>query len=77
MCSDPKGQVAILLYGCFWHRCSRCLIIPATNIWFWEDELSATVVRDRRVRRQQAGSGWKVIRIWEHAIQRLAAAFGG
>ena len=32
------------------------------------------MARDRRVNRSLRGRGWKVIRIWQHALQKSPAA---
>jgi len=71
-----RQRVVVFIDGCFWHQCPRCSNMPATNRPFWQAKLSANVARDRRVTRELRGSGWRVVRIWEHELRAPAAALG-
>jgi DNA mismatch endonuclease (patch repair protein) len=66
----PRERVAVFVDGCFWHRCPACSNLPASNREFWERKLSANVERDRRVTRVLRGQGWRVVRVWEHAMRK-------
>lgn len=69
-----KGlRLAIFVDGCFWHRCPRCALNPATNRKFWEAKLAANRERDRTVNRLLRQQGWRVLRIWEHSLKRPGA----
>ena len=66
----PQGQVAVFVDGCFWHGCPKCYIRPKTNRAFWDRKREDNMARDRRVTRQLRRQGWKVIRIWQHSLQK-------
>lgn len=62
-------RVLILVEGDFWHGWR----FPA---WehklspFWHAKISANRARDSRNIRRLRRSGWKVIRVWEHQLER-------
>jgi len=64
----PVGRVAVFVDGCFWHGCPRHYNAPAGNEAFWRRKLIANQKRDRLVTRTLTHAGWKVLRIWEHAL---------
>jgi DNA mismatch endonuclease (patch repair protein) len=66
----PKLKLAIFVDGCFWHCCARHSNLPVSNGPFWKQKLDANKRRDRLVSRTLREKGWKVIRIWEHALSR-------
>lgn len=67
-------RLAIFVDGCFWHGCARCSksrnITPSTNRKYWSDKIVANRKRDRRVDRNLRDDGWRVMRIWEHALKK-------
>ena len=52
-----------------WHISPKC-----SNRAFWDRKRETNIARDRRVTRQLRGRGWKVIRTWQHALQKSPAA---
>lgn len=66
----PKQKVAVFVDGCFWHGCPKCYTRPKTNRKFWDKKRTDNMARDRRVNRQLRSQGWKVIRIWQHSLQK-------
>jgi len=58
----------------FWHGCSKCYNRPKTNRKFWDKKREDNMARDKRVTRQLRRQGWKVIRIWQHSLQKSPAA---
>jgi DNA mismatch endonuclease (patch repair protein) len=66
----PKQKVAVFVDGCFWHGCPKCYTRPKTNRAFWDRKREQNMARDRRVDRQLRRQGWKVIRIWQHSLQK-------
>jgi DNA mismatch endonuclease (patch repair protein) len=70
----PKQKVAIFVDGCFWHGCPKCYTRPKTNRAFWDRKREDNMARDRRVARELRARGWKVIRIWEHALKKSPQA---
>lgn len=64
-----REKVAMFVDGCFWHRCPLHCKMPANNRSFWEQKLSRNVERDRFVDRELRKAGWRVWRVWEHALK--------
>lgn len=63
-------KLAVFVDGCFWHGCPKHATKPASNRAFWRRKLSANKTRDRLVTRTLRQQGWRVLRIWEHALTR-------
>jgi DNA mismatch endonuclease (patch repair protein) len=61
-------KVTVFVDGCFWHGCSKCRNIPASNRSFWEQKITRNRVRDVAVTRRLKREGWRVIRFWEHDL---------
>ncbi|QGS27134.1 DNA mismatch endonuclease Vsr [Gordonia bronchialis] len=61
-----KKRVAVFVDGCFWHLCPLHGQIPATNTDFWRRKLERNAERDLEQTRALEGSGWTVVRVWEH-----------
>ena len=70
----PKQKVAVFVDGCFWHGCPKCYTRPKTNRAFWDRKRETNMARDRHFTRQLRGRGWKVIRIWQHYLQKSPEA---
>jgi DNA mismatch endonuclease, patch repair protein len=70
----PKLRVAVFVDGCFWHACPQHGTRPRGNRAFWRKKLAANKERDRLVNRTLRRTGWRVIRIWEHALTRKREA---
>ena len=66
----PKHKVAVFVDGCFWHGCPKCYTRPKTNRAFWDRKREKNMARDKCVNRQLRRQGWKVIRIWQHSLQK-------
>lgn len=65
-----KQKVAVFVDGCFWHCCPKHSNMPVTNRAFWKKKLTANKSRDRIVNTTLRKQGWRVIRIWEHALTK-------
>lgn len=65
-----KLRVAVFVDGCFWHSCPKHSTKPMCNRAFWEKKLTANKERDRLVNRTLRRKSWKVVRIWEHDLDR-------
>jgi DNA mismatch endonuclease (patch repair protein) len=63
-------RVAIFVDGCFWHGCPRCYRCPRTNRKYWRAKIAANRRRDRIITRLLRTVSWRVIRIWEHQLDR-------
>jgi DNA mismatch endonuclease (patch repair protein) len=69
-----KNKVALFVDGCFWHGCPKHGTRPKTNAGFWNEKLRRNIARDRLVNRTLREAGWRVVRIWEHELQKKNAA---
>ncbi len=65
----PAIRLAVFVDGCFWHGCPRCFRLPKTNSEFWMEKIASNRARDRRSARELRRQGWRVVRIWEHALR--------
>jgi hypothetical protein len=52
------------------HISPECYTRPKTNRAFWDRKREQNMARDKRVNRQLRQQGRKVIRIWQHALQK-------
>jgi DNA mismatch endonuclease (patch repair protein) len=65
-----KRRIAVFVDGCFWHGCPRCFQAPRQNRSFWTAKIERNRKRDRKVTRALHREGIKVIRLWEHDLER-------
>jgi len=63
-----RERLAVFVDGCFWHGCRWHCRMPKTRADYWEAKISRNKARDKEVRRLLLAKGWKVCRIWEHAL---------
>ncbi|HTX21262.1 MAG TPA: very short patch repair endonuclease [Candidatus Aquilonibacter sp.] len=68
--SFRKRRLVIFVDGCFWHGCPIHARQPKSNRAFWRRKLLANKKRDRLVNLTLRRAGWRVIRIWECALQK-------
>jgi DNA mismatch endonuclease (patch repair protein) len=66
-----KSRTAIFVDGCFWHGCPKHATWPAHRAAWWRRKIEGNKTRDRMVNRALRRAGWRVLRIWEHALPRL------
>jgi DNA mismatch endonuclease (patch repair protein) len=64
-----KARVAVFVDGCFWHGCPVHYVAPRTAIGFWRKKIKGNRERDRKNSRELRARGWRVVRIWEHALR--------
>ena len=62
----PRLKLAIFVHGCFWHRHAECrhAYTPKSNVDFWVRKFENNTVRDKKVREELEGRGWRVAVIW-------------
>jgi DNA mismatch endonuclease (patch repair protein) len=65
-----KSRTVIFVDGCFWHGCPKHATWPAHRAAWWRRKLAGNKVRDRQVNRALRRAGWRVLRIWEHELQK-------
>ena len=68
----PKERVVIFVDGCFWHGCPKHYRRPKSRQKYWDAKIQRNQQRDRKVTQTLRTKGWKVVRIWEHALVRQA-----
>lgn len=66
----PRRKLAIFVDGCFWHGCPKHAVMPKTNRAFWHKKLYRNMERDREVNQQLRKLGWRVVRLWEHQVDK-------
>ncbi len=62
-------KIVIFVDSCFWHGCKKHCRIPETNHKYWVSKINRNKKRDRLVSTYYKKVGWKIIRIWEHALK--------
>jgi DNA mismatch endonuclease (patch repair protein) len=65
-----RDKIAIFVDGCFWHGCKKHFKLPATRTSFWRSKIEKNQLRDRQVKKRLKAEGWRVLRIWEHELQK-------
>lgn len=70
----PRYRTVIFANGCFWHGHEGCRYfrLPKSNIEFWEQKIKNNIARDVRNENELKALGWRVIRVWECDIKRVA-----
>jgi DNA mismatch endonuclease (patch repair protein) len=70
----PRNKLAVFVDGCFWHGCPLHATWPKQNAAFWRRKILANRRHDRVVNRLLKKAGWRVLRIWEHALAKRQEA---
>jgi DNA mismatch endonuclease (patch repair protein) len=65
-----EHRVTVFVDGCFWHCCPKHGRRPKSNRRFWRHKFSMNKKRDKYVNQTLRRHGWRVLRIWEHALNR-------
>ncbi|MBQ6454837.1 MAG: DNA mismatch endonuclease Vsr [Eggerthellaceae bacterium] len=67
----PGKKVAIMVNGCFWHRCPHCnLPLPKSNVEYWTIKFDRNVERDAKNLKALEEAGWKVHVLWECQLKK-------
>lgn len=68
----PKYKTVVFVNGCFWHGHSGCkyFVMPKSNIEFWQEKISKTVMRDNETYEKLTELGWNVLLIWECQLKK-------
>lgn len=61
----PEHKVVIQVHGCYWHACSECYPAGPKN-----DIQRKNIEKDRIANEIIDGSGYKLIEIWHHEIEK-------
>ncbi|MBU4031106.1 very short patch repair endonuclease [Patescibacteria group bacterium] len=65
-----KHKTVIFIDSCFWHGCKKHCRIPSTRKEYWIPKIEKNKKRDKEVNRHYKKECWKVIRIWEHDLNK-------
>ena len=66
----PKYRAVILINGCFWHGHHCHLYNPAKmRPSVWEHKIATNRIRDQSTIQRLISLGWRVLVIWECAVQ--------
>ena len=73
-----KYKTAIFIDGCFWHGHEGCKYfkMPRSNEFFWEQKIRRNKARDIANEYVLQTEGWRVIRVWECEIKKVAEREG-
>lgn len=66
----PKDKIVVFVDGCFWHGHYCRNTTPQSNKEYWEKKIFRNRERDKNVKSTLKKAGWKVIRIWECALDK-------
>ena len=67
------SRIAVLVHGCFWHRCPEHFHAPKANAEWWRLKMESIVGRDADTERQLVSAGWLPVVVWEHEDMAQAA----
>ena len=65
----PKQKLAVFIDGDFWHG-YRFPTWQRTLPKFWREKIGKNRDRDRRNFAKLCRMGWRVLRIWQHEVER-------
>ena len=67
------SRIAVLVHGCFWHRCPEHFHAPKANAEWWQAKFASITSRDADTERMLADAGWLAVVVWEHEDTAVAA----
>lgn len=65
-----KKKIAVFIDGCFWHHCPQDFVRPKSRNYYWDEKINNNIKRDKKITKLLTGSNVKVIRFWEHEIEK-------
>ena len=66
----PKKKKAVFIDGDFWHGYQFAKLKKRLPKEYWLEKIERNVKRDKLYRAKLKRQGWKVLRVWEHEVQR-------
>lgn len=69
--AQSSAKIALFLDGCFWHGCPQHYREPETDRAFWKAKIERNRKRDAQVTARLESEGWRVMRVWEHDLEKL------
>lgn len=64
----PSLKVCVLVHGCFWHGCTKCIDGTRkvkSSVAYWTEKIAGNRARDAAHHRALGALGWTVITVWE------------
>lgn len=70
--SNRSKRWCIFVNGCFWHghRCKRGRL-PKVNLGFWRPKIEHNKRRDKAVRKELQGLGYRVLTVWQCELGQI------
>jgi len=68
--ASKKLKIAIFIDSCFWHKCPKHFRQPGSNKKYWIKKINRNAERAKEANKQLKKEGWKVLRFWEHDINK-------
>lgn len=65
-----RKKVAVFIDSDFWHGHPKRLIMPKSNVRYWNKKIKLNIERDKKVNKELKKAGWKVLRIWEYDVKQ-------
>jgi len=66
----PRKKKAIFIDGDFWHGHNFVELKKRLPQKYWLNKIENNVIRDKNINIQLKESGWKILRVWEHNINK-------
>jgi len=70
----PAARVVVFVDGCQWHCCPDHFVRPKSNTDFWDRKFEKNRARDKAVNALLKKQGWRVLRFWEHDLEKNCQA---
>ena len=63
-------NLALFIDSCFWHGCPYHCRMPKSNKSYWNAKIKNNKLRDKEIVKWYKKHGWKVLRFWEHSLNK-------
>jgi DNA mismatch endonuclease (patch repair protein) len=66
----PRYKTVVFVHGCFWHwhGCKRSRM-PSSNTDYWRRKIAGNIERDKQSQEKLTQLGWRVVIVWECALE--------
>lgn len=65
-----RKKIVIFVDGDFWHGYNWLVLKKIPPKGYWRKKIRKNILRDKKTKSTLGKQGWKVIRIWEHEINK-------
>ena len=66
----PRKKIAVFVDGDFWHGWKINKIKKRLPSVYWRKKIETNVKRDVKNRSELRKMGWKILRVWQHDIEK-------